>query len=345
MSSIQLVSKPAEADFILGVDTSNLAYRSAFAHDTLYTSDGRRSGHVFGSVRSLMAVLQNDLEPGKWCLCFCYDGLNANQARQAKVPSYKSKRDPSRYNPIPEVEQVLRLIPGLHIKQDGKEGDDALAWVTNKVSPKPVVLLTGDRDLWALRSDLVKVLSPNLKRYVIDEDVVEHYGVFCGQNIYLCKSLFGDSSDDIVGIPRLQKKQVRPTIDVLAQGRVRVTIDDLLAAIELTRPLEMSEKTRVKILNDKERLRANYSIILPDLENWAKESVVHVPTTWPTIEGASLNRVAFENALRYYECNSLMQYVPYFMGDLIPINGKKGPTVSLKDYEGYLREEAIKAFS
>jgi hypothetical protein len=62
---------------------------------------------------------------------------------------------------------------------------------------------------------------------------------------------------------------------------------------------------------------------LPDLENWEKESVVHVPTTWPAIEEANLNRVAFENALRYYECNSLMEYVPYFMGSQIPINEKK----------------------
>ena len=323
MRQIQLVSKPAEADFILALDVSNASYRAAFAHSTLFTSDGRKSGHVYGSLRSLIAVLQNDLEPGKWCVCFCYDGFNAKQARQAKVPSYKSKRDPDRYNPIPEVEQVLRLIPGLHIKQEGKEGDDALAWITNKVSPKPAVLLTGDRDLWALRSDRVKVLSPNLKRYVTDEDVLEAYGVSSCQNIPLCKALFGDSSDDIVGIPRLQKKQIWPTIDVLAQGKGKVAMDDFLTYIELTRPLEMTEKNRVKILEDQERLKANYSIILPDLENWSKESIVHVPTTWPTIEGANLNRVAFENALRYYECNSLMEYVPYFMGSSILINERK----------------------
>jgi 5'-3' exonuclease len=320
---IQLVSKPAEADFILAVDVSNLAYRSAFAHETLFTSDGRRSGHVYGSVRSLMAVLQNELEPGKWCLVFCYDGLRAKEARQAKVPTYKAKRDPNRYNPIPEVEQVLRLIPGLHIKQDGKEGDDALAWITNKCQgTKKIVLLTGDRDLWALMSDQVRVFSPNLKRYVTPEDVVEHYGVLSCQNISLCKALFGDASDDIVGIPRLQKRQVRPTIDVLSLGRVRVTIDNFLASIELTRPLEMTEASRVKILQDKERLRANYSIILPDLEGWIKESVVHVPTLWSTIEAANRNRVAFEDILKYYECYSLMEYVPYFMGSSIPIKGR-----------------------
>jgi hypothetical protein len=34
------------------------------------------------------------------------------------------------------------------------------------------------------------------------------------------------------------------------------------------------------------------------------------------------------------------------MGDLIPINENKGVvTASLKDYEGYLRDEAVKAFS
>ena len=67
---IKIVSKPADADAVLAVDVSNLAWRSAYAHESLSTSDGRKSGHVFGSVRSLVSVLQNDLWEGKWCLAF-----------------------------------------------------------------------------------------------------------------------------------------------------------------------------------------------------------------------------------------------------------------------------------
>lgn len=312
---ITLVDKPADADAVLAIDVSNLGWRSAYAHDSLYTRDGRRSGHVYGSIRSLMGVLENELESGKWCLCFCCDGKDAKMARQAKVPSYKANRDSSRWNPISEVEEVLRFIPGLHIKQEGKEGDDALAWVVQKCSStRPVVLLTGDMDLWALIGPNVKVFSPNLKRYVTQEDVVEHYGITHCTNIPLCKALFGDQSDNIKGIERLQKRQVRPTIDVLASSRGKVPMEGFLAALAQQKPPEMTQKSYDKIISERQRLLDNYSIIVPDLEGWLKESVLHVPQVHPTIEATNKHRVDFEAILKYYECYSLMNYVPLLLG-------------------------------
>ena len=304
---IKIVSKPADADAVLAVDVSNLAWRSAYAHESLSTRDGRRSGHVFGSIRSLVSVLQNDLREGKWCVAFCYDGKGARAVRQAVVPSYKAKRDPNRWNPVPEVSEVLRYIPGLHINQEGKEGDDCLAWIAQKCSPtKPVVLLSGDKDLWAHMAPNVKILSPNLRRFVTQEDIVEHYGISNCKNIPLCKSLFGDPSDDIKGIERLQKKTVRPTIESLASnGAPLVSMGRFLASLAMEKPVEMSLKAYDKIIAERQRLEANYSIIIPNLEGFGKESVVHVDFS---------KRADFEAALREYECFSLIEFLPLFWG-------------------------------
>jgi 5''-3'' exonuclease (including N-terminal domain of PolI) len=310
--SIQLVSKPGNANAILAVDVSNLAYRSAYAHETLFTTTGKRSGHVYGSIRSLMAVLENELCPGlKWCLTFCYDGPGAREKRQLIVPSYKANRDPNRFNPIPEVEEVLRLIPGLHIKQEGKEGDDALAWITNKCrDTKTIVLYTGDKDLWSLIGRNVSVFSPNLKRYVTQKDIEEQYGITDCANIPLCKALFGDSSDEIKGVDRLLKRGARPLIDVLAQSRGRVTAEDYLLALSSARPLEMTEKSYHKILENRDRILANYAIIISDLEGWDKESVVHV-------SHFANQETQLKEILTRYECFSLLGYIPKLLGEPI----------------------------
>jgi DNA polymerase-1 len=304
---IKTVSKPADADAVLAIDVSNLGWRSAYAHENLATSDGRKSGHIFGSVRSLVSVLQNDLWSGKWCIAFCYDGANAGAVRRTIVPSYKSKRDPNRWNPVPEVSEVFRFIPGLHIEKEGREGDDALAWVAKKCSPtKPVVLLTGDKDIWALMDSNVKILSPNLKRFVTQEDVVEHYGITQCKNIPLCKSLFGDPSDDIKGVERLQKKMVRPVIEELSSNDAPlVSMGRFLAALAMEKPVEMSVKAYDKIIAERQRLEANYSIILPNLDGFGKESVVCAPG----------NSVGLVDVLRRYECFSLLELVPFFFSE------------------------------
>lgn len=312
--TICLVDRPALAEAVLAIDASNLGWRSAYGNETLFTTTGKRSGHVFGSIRSLVATLENDLCPGlKWCLVFCYDGPKAREARQKIVPSYKANRDPSRFNPVPEVEEVLRLIPGLHIKGESKEGDDGLAWIVQKCrDTKTIVLLSGDKDLWALIGKNVSVLSPNLKRYVTQKDIEEQYGITCCENIPLCKSLFGDPSDDIKGVDRLQKKQVRPRIDFLSHGRGKVTMENLLASLALEKPPEMTLNSYNKIIAERQRLIANYAIIVPDLNDWNKESVVHAQKT-------ENSEAQLKEILTRYECFSLLKDIPKLLGEPIEV--------------------------
>lgn len=66
----------------LVVDVSNLAYRSSYGHNTLYTSKGVFSGHVFGAVQSLCSILRNELKGLQVTCYFCYDGKGAKHERQ-----------------------------------------------------------------------------------------------------------------------------------------------------------------------------------------------------------------------------------------------------------------------
>jgi 5'-3' exonuclease len=243
------------------IDVSNLSYRSSYANSSLYTSKGVFSGHIFGTVASLCAFLRNEFKETAVLCCFCYDGNGAKQERQKILSTYKANRTAHDFNPIPEVCEFLKSWPGLHIQQNGFEGDDAMVWCVEMRKGKPCVVLTGDRDSWFLLSKPnCRIFSPNLKRFVEPSDIYEAYHLDNKpEGIPLAKSFFGDSSDGIKGINRLLKKQIEP---ILNNSRV-TTPDDFYAALPDSKPDYMSANTYTKLLEGKETVKTNYNVIIP----------------------------------------------------------------------------------
>ncbi len=303
---VEVVDKPKGADVCLVVDVSNLAYRSFHAYSSLTTATGKLSGHVYGSVRLLLATLRNYLDPGKCCIVYCYDGKGAKELRRQTLPEYKAGRDDGRFNPCPEVKDALYRLPGLHVEQAEREGDDAMAWITEKLasSGQKVVLLTGDRDLWQLkRLPTVHVYSPNLKRYVIPDDIAAEYFVTDPGRIPLAKALFGDSSDGIKGVERLIRKTVAPLLNA-------VSATDIDAFLDLVRDCGasyLSAKALAKVLEAAPRLKANWAVILPMLHGFGPASVRHVPLT-------AESRAETERFLLGYDCVALVGMLDAIFG-------------------------------
>jgi 5'-3' exonuclease len=224
---VQLVATPAEAEQVLVVDVSNLAWRAWHAHSELATPEGLPSGHIFGVFQMVMGLIRNVLEPGKWCVVWCYDGPDAKAPRLRILPTYKAGRDPNKFNPCSDVQLALRGAIGLHVSAPEREGDDAVAWAANMVQPDPVTIYTGDKDMWQLREmPGVRIWSPNIRGYVEEQHLYRlHYSseqlkkmpnpvpvdqaiVRSWSKVHLAKALFGDSSDSIKGVDRLRRAHV-----------------------------------------------------------------------------------------------------------------------------------------
>jgi len=281
---------------LLIIDLSNLAYRSAFAHSSLTTSKGDPSGHVFGAVQELCAMLRNCLKGLQVTCCFCYDGRGAKKERQKILPSYKANRTPHDFNPITEVEELLRMWPGLHIKQDLFEGDDAMVYAVDMRKGKNCVILSGDRDSWLmLKYPNCRIFSPNLKRFVEPSDVYDAYHLDNKPEcVPLAKAFFGDSSDGVKGINRLLKKHIEPLLN--APGVV--TPDDFYDALPAEKPDYMSANTYTKLLDNKELVKTNYQVIIPRL-NFDRSAVTKV-----TSDGNNIKQY-----LAKFECFSLLDQV------------------------------------
>ena len=276
------------------VDNSHLIYRAAYANSSLTTFKGKFSGHVFGSVASLLAILRNELKDQEVEMVFCYDGSKSKDYRREILPGYKANREAREFDPVPEANEVLRLWAGIHILEETKEGDDAIAYAVRKLEGKPCVILSSDRDLWALlQFPNCRVYSPNLKRFVELSDMYEPYHITANpERIYLAKALFGDASDGIKGIERLLKKQVEPILN--AEGVV--TPEDFYLKLGDTQPDFLSDKSWAKLKDGKDKVFKNYQVILPQLD-FDRKSIVKVTGNFD----------ALKQKLIEYECFSLLE--------------------------------------
>lgn len=309
---LQITDNFKKAKNFLVIDISNLAWRAHTApnYATLKTSTGVLSGHVFGSMHMLISHINRNLWPGKWQIIYCYDGKKAKARRQLIYPDYKSKRDPNRFNPIGDVTKVLKHLPGLHVRQEQSEGDDAIVWITERLvrAKRNVSIYTGDKDLWTLlRFPNVKIYSPNLKKYVSNEEILKNYLVEDPKKIHLVKCILGDASDDIVGIKRLMKAQLKPLLNMDSVKDV----DSFLEAAKICEAIKPN--TLKKIEENSEILRLNSKVVYPLTDLFSKENITQV------LQKDS-NKKEINTLLGNYECKSIINQIELFFGEEKYIN-------------------------
>ena len=283
----------SKAEVALVVDNSHLCYRAYYANQELATSKGILSGHIFGCAKMLISMFR-DLGTNI-CPVFCYDGKGAKAVRQQILPTYKANRKILPVDPIGDCKaKILAFMPGLHVEKEGFEGDDAIAWVVRTIpKDKRAIIHSGDKDLHALKGGNVQVFSPSKGRMVTDEDIFEEFHVKSAEKIYLAKSLFGDSSDNIKGVERLLKKQVEPVLEKC------LTPDEFYETLK-EQPESMSDKQYHNAVAAKEAVLKNYQVILPRTEGFSKDDIKLVMKT-------EENKNKLLETLETYECFSVME--------------------------------------
>lgn len=311
VKTTKIVGRLNDSTGVLIVDTSNIAYRACYGNPDLKTSRGEFTGHVFGALRSLLAVLQNHLDEGAWLPIFCYDGSHSKDERRQILPSYKANRDPNRFNPIPAVEMAFRMMPGLNVKHPQREGDDAIAWVVEKLNrgKRQAVVYSGDKDVWTLmKHPGVRVFSPNLERFVTAEDVLKEFHT-TPERIPLAKAFHGDPSDGVKGVERLVRKVMAPHINDAMEisvsqvyGRVRAAGED---SADLT-PKERAKAAKLlaKVEPEFKRVCDNFRVVTANTTGFTAEHV----------RSGEQNKPRLAGALEYMECRSLLSRIDDFFG-------------------------------
>ena len=175
------------------------------------TARGESTGAVFGFVSKLFSVLR-DYRPDGVAVAFD----KGDTWRHAEFTEYKATRDamPDDMRPqMDRIEQVLHALRIPTISLENYEADDVLGALAQQAAAAghDVLILTGDRDLFQLASDRVRILytsggpSPTTSAYGVAE-VSERYGGLTPEQFLEMKALVGDSSDNIPGAPGVGEK-------------------------------------------------------------------------------------------------------------------------------------------
>lgn len=194
------------------IDGKSVFYRGYYAMPNLSTADGTPTGGVYGFA-ALSLELFKKLKPDY--VCVAWDKPKTNIRKRLEIyPDYKAGRKPAPadfYAQIPILHELLEAFSWPLYELDDYEADDIMATLAHKAAEQDieVCLITSDLDALQAIQPLVHVYALKKGLTNIDlfkpETFTEKYGLRVDQFLDL-KSLKGDSSDNIPGVPGIGEK-------------------------------------------------------------------------------------------------------------------------------------------
>ena len=204
--------KQAKPKIFVLIDGKSLFYRGYYAMPHLSTADGRPTGGVYGFA-SLALELVRQLRPDY--VAVAWDKAKTNIRRRRSIyPEYKANRHPAPpdfYQQIPILRQLLEALGWPFYEVDDYEADDIIGTLSKQANRAGIhtVIASSDLDMLQLIDDDTEVYALKKGLSSIDRFDVKafqaKYGIRVDQFLDL-KSLKGDSSDNIPGVPGVGEK-------------------------------------------------------------------------------------------------------------------------------------------
>lgn len=190
------------------IDGNNLAARNNFMNPDLRSPDGRKTGAVFGSIRSIKMLIEM-FAPEETIVVF---DMGWSKRRLEMYPEYKANRKDVHKTPeeikskeeyITQIKRLQVYIEHLPIKQvrvKSTEADDIIAYLLNKSSNKnETVLVSNDSDFYQFVQFGVKIYNPILSQFIDDKYIKEKLKIQSSEYL-MYKAMLGDGSDNISAI-------------------------------------------------------------------------------------------------------------------------------------------------
>ncbi|MEP7205095.1 MAG: DNA polymerase I [Candidatus Saccharibacteria bacterium] len=283
------------------IDGKSVFYRGYYAMPNLAMGDGTPTGGVFGFA-SLAIELIKKLEPDYVAVAWDKKGTNIRKRREM-YPPYKAGRKKAPddfYAQLPILFELLDAFGWPLYELDDYEADDILGAFAKQATEKGIetCLLTSDLDALQLIGPLTKVYALKNGLSNLEEFDVAHfeqkYGLKVDQFLDL-KSLKGDSSDNLPGVPGIGEK----TAITLLQSYQ--TLDNIYAHLD-----EIKPTTVKKLIAGKE-----LAYISKEVGRIWVDAPVQLDWGVADINDIDLDRVA--EILKRLEFSSLVRRLPKHM--------------------------------
>ena len=283
------------------IDGKSVFYRGYYAMPNLSTQDGTPTGGVFGFATMALEVIRK-LKPDY--VAVAWDKPKTNIRKRLEIyPAYKAGRKPPPpdfYAQIPVLHELLDAFGWPLYELDDYEADDIMGTLAHQASGQGIetLLVTSDLDMLQVVNDYTKVYAlkkglSNIELYS-PESFTAKYGIDVHQFLDL-KSLKGDSSDNIPGVPGIGEKTA---IELLQQYK---TLDGVYENIEL-----LKDSVHKKLVAGKES--AYMSRKLADI--WLDAPIT---LDLEQVDGSRVQPERIRELLQKLEFRSLVRQLPEVM--------------------------------
>ncbi len=225
------------------IDGKSVFYRGYYSMPSLSLPDGTPTGGVYGFV-SLAIELIKKLEPDYVAVAWDKRGTNIRKRKEI-YPEYKAGRKPAPedfYTQIPILYELLEAFGWPLYEIDDYEADDIMGVFAKEAEEKGIetCLLTSDLDALQLIGPMTKVYAMKKGLSNIEEFDVDYFQNKYGINVHQFldfKSLTGDSSDNLPGVPGVGEKTALQLL------REYGTLDEIYANLDKINP-KIAEKLK-----------------------------------------------------------------------------------------------------
>ena len=353
---------------LLVIDGNSIMNRAFYGIRILTNKKGMPTNALTGFMNIFMKLLKEE-SPDRIAVAF---DLHAPTFRHKMYADYKGTRhampDELRAQ-MPVIKQLLTALGVAIVEKEGFEADDIIGTLSHEAEKEggECVISTGDRDSFQLITDKVTVRLASNKEDVIytPAKISEVYGVTPREMLEV-KTLMGDSSDNIPGVPGVGEKtalgliQKYHTVDYIYQnldsievtkgvrtklenGRESAQLSRKLAEITLEAPVPLEMDNYVR----SEGNPAEAAGILTEMEMFGVMKKLELDKTAPakvtiSTEGAPAAEIPEEPAEAPADIPAFdpAAYDVAFSGDEISVylDGKKQET----DIAEFLRSDSAK---
>ena len=198
---------------LLVLDGNSLVNRAFYGIKILTTKDNRPTNAIYGFLNILLNLLREN-QPDEVAIAW---DLKAPTFRHKMYDGYKATRHgmPEELaQQMPVLKELLAELGFVMVSREGWEADDLLGTLSTAAAARgdECLLATGDRDSLQLVNDHVTVLLASTRggrseTVPMDPEAIrEKYGLENPRQLIEVKSLMGDTSDNIPGVPGVGEK-------------------------------------------------------------------------------------------------------------------------------------------
>lgn len=265
------------------LDAYALIYRAyfAFANNHRYNSKGLNTSAMFGFTNTLLEVLNKE-KPTHIAVVF---DTPAATARHEEFTDYKAHREEMPEDLALSIPYIIRIIEAFDIPvimSDGYEADDVIGTLAKKAEKQGFVtyMMTPDKDFGQLVDENILIYKParlgNGAEIMGVKEVCAKFEVQTPDQVRDILGLWGDSADNIPGIPGVGEKTAKELIKQFGsienllentdklkgklQERVRehgdkAILSKRLATIWIDAPVELEEDKLIRTEPNKDLIR------------------------------------------------------------------------------------------